>query len=296
MIYDKFVKTEFERKKAVDYILKVACQDEKGLILRVSDVVFKFGLNFVDTNEFVDHEKERFFMRAVVRSDKEDATLASQLKNTLSAFLPSGAEIFFQPRRKQKILILATKESHCVGDLLIRAKSGEINAEILAVIANRIDLKDLVERFDLPFIFVDSDGKSRAQHEEEVAQVMSKFEFDYAVLAKYMRILSDEFVSKFELKIINIHHSFLPAFIGANPYKQAYERGVKIIGATAHFVTSDLDEGPIITQNVASVNHAMTWQQMRNVGRNVEKVVLSTALDLVFDERVFVFENKTIIF
>ena len=129
-----------------------------------------------------------------------------------------------------------------------------------------------------------------------VLEVMSKFDFDYAVLAKYMRILSPEFVSHYEEKIINIHHSFLPAFIGANPYKQAYERGVKIIGATAHFVNNNLDEGPIITQDVVRVNHEMSWQEMRRAGRNVERNVLASALDLVFDDRIFVYNNKTGIF
>ncbi len=276
----------------MEYILKVACNDEKGLILRVSEVVFKFGLNYVDTNEFVDHENARFFMRAVVTGEVDEA----QLKNTLSAFLPSGAEIFFEAKRKKRVLVLATKESHCVGDLLIRHSSGEINASVVGIIANRLDLKELVGKFDLPFVFVDSDGVSREEHERQVLAEMAKFEFDYAVLAKYMRILSGEFVAHYPLKMINIHHSFLPAFVGANPYKQAYERGVKIIGATAHFVTSVLDEGPIITQSVANVSHDMTWQEMRQVGRNVEKVVLSNALDLVFDERVFVTQNKTVIF
>ena len=129
-----------------------------------------------------------------------------------------------------------------------------------------------------------------------VLNELKKFNFDYLILAKYMRILSSDFVLNYEEKIINIHHSFLPAFIGANPYKQAYERGVKIIGATAHFVTERLDEGPIITQDVVLVNHEMDWQDMRRAGRNIEKVVLTRALDLVFDERVFVYKNKTVIF
>ena len=157
-------------------------------------------------------------------------------------------------------------------------------------------MRELVEKFNLPFHYISSDQISRQEHEKMVLEVMEKYEFDYAVLAKYMRILSPNFVEKYEHKIINIHHSFLPAFIGANPYKQAYERGVKIIGATAHFVSNDLDEGPIITQDVVRVNHEMSWQDMRRAGRNVERNVLSTALDLVFEDKIFIYDNKTVIF
>ena len=193
-------------------------------------------------------------------------------------------------------MVLATKETHCLGDLLIKFNSGELDANILAVISNHDELRELVEKFNLPFHYISSDQISRQEHEKMVLEVMEKYEFDYAVLAKYMRILSPNFVEKYEHKIINIHHSFLPAFIGANPYKQAYERGVKIIGATAHFVSNDLDEGPIITQDVVRVNHEMSWQDMRRAGRNVERNVLSTALDLVFEDKIFIYDNKTVIF
>ena len=276
----------------MNYILKVSCADEKGLILRISDVVFKYGLNYVRTSEFVDHENERFFMRAGLEGELN----ALEFTNTLAAFLPEGAQISCTPTRKKDIVVLATKENHCLGDILLRHDSGDLNANILAVIANRDALKSLVAKFRIPFFYVPSDNISREEHEAKMLEVMSRFEFDYAVLAKYMRILSPEFVAHYPHKIINIHHSFLPAFIGANPYNQAHERGVKIIGATAHFVTNDLDEGPIITQDVVRVNHEMSWQDMRRAGRNVEKTTLSTALDLVFDERVFVHENKTVIF
>lgn len=276
----------------MNYILKVSCNDEKGLILRISDIVFKNGLNFVSTSEFVDHENERFYMRAVMDGNIN----INEFCNTLSAFLPQNSEIFCNEVRKKDIIILATKENHCLGDLLIRHNSGELNANILAVIANHENLRVLVEKFDLPFFCVSSDNLDRNAHEAKILELVNKFSFDYMVLAKYMRILSPNFVEIFPNKIINIHHSFLPAFIGANPYKQAYERGVKIIGATAHFVTNDLDEGPIITQDVIRVNHEMNWKDMQKAGRNVEKVVLSNALDLVFDERVFVHKNKTVVF
>lgn len=276
----------------MEYILKVSCDDEKGLILRISEIVVKNRLNYLSTNEFVDHENHRFYMRAVLDGELE----VKGFVNTLLAFLPRSAQVFCEEVRRKNIVVMATKENHCLGDILIRENSGDLNANVLAVVANHEDLREFASKFDVPFICVPSDGVGREEHEKMVLNELKKFNFDYLILAKYMRILSSDFVLNYEEKIINIHHSFLPAFIGANPYKQAYERGVKIIGATAHFVTECLDEGPIITQDVVLVNHEMDWQDMRRAGRNIEKVVLTRALDLVFDERVFVYKNKTVIF
>jgi formyltetrahydrofolate deformylase len=277
-----------------NYILKIDCNDEKGLIYRISDIIFKHNLNIETNSEFVNHENRRFFFRAEIFSDVE--LNISAFYGNLSAVLPNSAKISLNEKRKKNIVVLATKETHCLGDLLIKFNSGELDANILAVISNYDELRELVEKFNLPFHYISSDQISRQEHEKMVLEVMEKYEFDYAVLAKYMRILSPNFVEKYEHKIINIHHSFLPAFIGANPYKQAYERGVKIIGATAHFVSNDLDEGPIITQDVVRVNHEMSWQDMRRAGRNVERNVLSTALDLVFEDKIFIYDNKTVIF
>lgn len=276
----------------MEYILKVSCDDEKGLILRISEIVVKNGLNYLSTNEFVDHENHRFYMRAVLDGELE----VKGFVNTLLAFLPRSAQVFCEESRRKNIVVMATKENHCLGDILIRENSGDLNANVLAVVANHEDLREFASKFDVPFICVPSDGVGREEHEKIVLAQLKKLNFDYLILAKYMRILSSDFVLNYEEKIINIHHSFLPAFIGANPYKQAYERGVKIIGATAHFVTERLDDGPIITQDVVLVNHEMDWQDMRRAGRNIEKVVLTRALDLVFDERVFVYKNKTVIF
>ena len=276
----------------MEYILKVSCDDEKGLILRISEIVVKNGLNYLSTNEFVDHENHRFYMRAVLDGELE----VKGFVNTLLAFLPRSAQVFCEESRRKNIVVMATKENHCLGDILIRENSGDLNANVLAVVANHEDLREFASKFDVPFICVPSDGVGREEHEKMVLAQLKKLNFDYLILAKYMRILSRDFVLNYEEKIINIHHSFLPAFIGANPYKQAYERGVKIIGATAHFVTECLDEGPIITQDVVLVNHEMDWQDMRRAGRNIEKVVLTRALDLVFDERVFVYKNETVIF
>ncbi len=276
------------------YILKIYSEDEKGLIYRISDVIFKFGLNIAKNHEFVDHEVNKFFYRAEIHTDEDIDKCA--LTGLLSAMLGSKAHIELIEAKKKNIVIMATKETHCLGDLLIKNYSKEINANILSVIANYDDLRDLVEKFGIKFHCVEAGDLDRLEHEKKVLEVLKEYDLDYIVLAKYMRILSPNFVNEYKKKIINIHHSFLPAFIGANPYKQAFERGVKIVGATAHFVNNDLDEGPIITQDIIRVNHEMNWKEMRVAGRNVEKNVLASALELVFDDRVFVYNNKTVIF
>ncbi len=270
----------------------IDCQDAKGLVYQTSKVFFEQNLNIESNREFVDPENGRFFMRSVVSGEFS----AAELKNKLISVLPSNANCrVIEPNRK-KIVIFVTKESHALGDILIRHSDGELDVDIVAVIANHNTLGGLVGRFDIPFIHISAENISREAHENAVIEVLQKIDFDYIVLAKYMRILTPSFVSQFDGKIINIHHSFLPAFIGANPYKQAYDRGVKIIGATAHFVTNDLDEGPIIAQDVIGVNHRLDWRDMQRAGRDVEKIVLSRALSLVLNDRVFLNGNKTIVF
>ncbi|WP_024955622.1 formyltetrahydrofolate deformylase [Sulfurospirillum arcachonense] len=275
-----------------NYILKIDCSDAKGLIYKISDVIYKSDLNIVKNDEYVDKENGKFFFRAIINGDIENGNLVSKLTEVM----PENANIYLTKKVKKKIIIMATKESHCLGDLLLKYYSGELNAEIVAVVSNYDYLQDLVEKFDIPYHHVCHEGLNRLEHEAKVLDVLKNYECDFIVLAKYMRILSSDFVGHYNEKMINIHHSFLPAFIGANPYKQAFIRGVKTIGATAHFVNNNLDEGPIIAQDVINVDHEFSWRDMQKAGRNVEKVVLSNALELVLDERVFVHANKTIIF
>ncbi len=270
----------------------IDCDDSRGLVYRISKVFYDYGLNIDNNREFVDKEKSKFFMRSVVTGEFDTI----ELQNSLVETLPKNARVRVVTPCKKKIVIMVTKESHALGDILIRHADEELEADICAVIGNRDILKDLVERFNIPFIYIPADGIEREEHEKLIIKELEKYEFDYIILAKYMRILTPFFVSKYQNRIINIHHSFLPAFIGANPYKQAYERGVKIIGATAHFVTDDLDEGPIIAQDVIPVNHRFDWRDMQRAGRDVEKVVLSRAMDLVLNDRVFIHGNKTIVF
>ena len=191
---------------------------------------------------------------------------------------------------------MVTKEAHCLGDILMKSYYGGLDVEIAAIIGNYDNLAELAEKFAIPYHTVSHVGLSREEHEQQVIACVQQYQPDYVILAKYMRILTPDFVAAFENKIINIHHSFLPAFIGAQPYKQAFERGVKIIGATAHYVTNNLDEGPIILQDVIHVDHKYSAEEMARSGKDVEKSVLSKALRLVLEERVFIYGNRTVVF
>ncbi|AGH73531.1 formyltetrahydrofolate deformylase [Edwardsiella piscicida] len=273
-------------------VLRTVCPDAKGLIAKITNICYKHQLNIIQNNEFVDHASRRFFMRTELEGIFNDATLLADLDDAL----PPGSDREIITTSRQRIVILVTKEAHCLGDLLIKSAYGGLDVEIAAVIGNHATLQALVEKFDIPFVLIGHEGLSREAHDAAVAEQIDRFEPDYVVLAKYMRVLTPGFVARYPDRIINIHHSFLPAFIGARPYHQAYQRGVKIIGATAHFVNNDLDEGPIIMQDVIHVDHSYTAEEMIRAGRDVEKNVLSRALYRVLAQRVFVCGNRTVIF
>lgn len=271
----------------------IDCADKKGLVYTTSKLFFELELNILSNHEFVDRDNNKFFMRSVVEGDIDKETLNKKLNDALSA----ETNFHVVSPSKKNIVLMVTKESHCLGDILIRYEAGELDANIVGVVSNYELLKPLVDKFDIPYFCVSHEGLDRDQHESKVLECLEQFkDIDYIVLAKYMRILTPRFVEEYSDRIINIHHSFLPAFIGANPYKQAYERGVKIIGATAHFVNNDLDEGPIISQDVINVNHDHSWKDMQRSGRDIEKITLSRALKLALEDRIFVHKNKTVIF
>jgi formyltetrahydrofolate deformylase len=275
------------------YRVLIDANDEKGLVHKVSSIFYGYDLNILSNSEFVDKESNKFFMRSVVDGDVNK----SELTEAITKALPASSSVKVIEPKKKNIILMATKELHALGDILIRHESGELEANILAVVSNYDALESVVSKFDIPYVTISHEGIERAEHETKIIECINSFEdVDYIVLAKYMRILTPRFVEAFEDKIINIHHSFLPAFIGANPYKQAYDRGVKIIGATAHFVNNNLDEGPIIAQEVIHVDHAYSWKDMQRSGRDVEKVVLSRALKLALEDRIFVYANRTVIF
>lgn len=274
------------------HLVLIDCEDRKGLVSDLTRCLFERGLNVVSNDEFVDPVSRRFFMRTEVEGPVSEEALVQDL----DALIPKQGVLRIAEKRQKRLVVMVTRESHCIGDLLIRAEFHEMNGEILAVVGNHEDLRPLVERFGLPFHVIPHEGLSREAHEARVLEQLAVYSFDYLVLAKYMRILTPAFVSRFFPRAINIHHSFLPAFMGAKPYRQAFERGVKIIGATAHFVSEDLDQGPIIAQDTVSVAHHHTAEDMARIGRDVEKIVLARALNLVLDDRVFVSGNKTVIF
>lgn len=272
-------------------VLRTICPDAKGLIAKITNICYKHELNIVQNNEFVDHRTGRFFMRTELEGIFNDSTLLTDLDGAL----PAGSVRELHPAGRRRIVILVTKEAHCLGDLLMKSAYGDLDVEIAAVIGNHETLRTLVERFDVPFILSSHEGLTREEHDHNMAAEIDRYQPDYVVLAKYMRVLTPAFVQRYPNQIINIHHSFLPAFIGARPYHQAYERGVKIIGATAHYVNDNLDEGPIIMQDVIHVDHTYSAEDMMRAGRDVEKNALSRALYEVLAQRVFVYGNRTII-
>ncbi|WP_430247347.1 formyltetrahydrofolate deformylase [Providencia sp. PAZ2] len=280
-----------QHKNVQKKILRTICPDAKGLIAKITNICYKHQLNIIQNNEFVDHRTGRFFMRTELEGIFNDETLLADLDDAL----PEGSKRELNSAGRRRIVIMVTKEAHCLGDLLMKSAYDGLDVDIAAVIGNHDTLKNLIEQFGIPFHHISHEGLTREQHDEKLTAQIDQYQPDYVVLAKYMRVLTPAFVQHYPNQIINIHHSFLPAFIGARPYHQAYERGVKIIGATAHFVNDNLDEGPIITQNVINVDHTFTADDMMRAGRDVEKNVLSHALYWVLAQRVFVYGNRTII-
>ena len=273
-------------------VLLVECDDRRGLVHAITGVLLKHGVNVVGNQEFVERASSRFFMR----TEFDGAVDAGLLETEISKALPANASVRVSDLTPKRIIVLVSKEHHCLSDVLIRHTFGELNARVLSVLGNHDVLQPLVAKFDLPFQCISHESLSREAHETELLKVIDPLKPDYLVLAKYMRVLTPEFVRRFPARIVNIHHSFLPAFAGARPYQQAFERGVKVIGASAHFVTEKLDEGPLIVQQVIPVDHTHTAHDLTQAGRDVEQMVLARALRLVFEDRVFLSGNRTVIF
>ncbi len=274
-------------------VLLVECSDCPGLVHGITGVLFRRGANVVSNHEFVDRSAARFFMRTEFDGVIDTAALEAEVRS----LLPNEAVVRLSQLEPKRVVVLASKEHHCLADVLVRHNFGELNAHVLAVAANHSTLEPLVRKFDLPFHHLPADpAQPREFHERALLEVIDSYRPDYLVLAKYMRVLSPEFVRRFPARIVNIHHGFLPAFVGARPYHQAFARGVKVIGATAHFVTDDLDAGPIIVQQVIPVDHTHAAEDLAQAGRDVEQMVLARALRLVFEDRVFLNGNRTVIF
>ncbi len=278
-------------------VLLISCPDQKGLVATVSDFVFKHNGNILHTDEHTDSELGRFLMR--VEWDVEGFDLAPQ--DFAKAFAPIAERFEMQWRVAQtndrpRMAIFVSKYDHCLNDLLYRQQSGELACDIPLIISNHSDCQRLADFYKIPFVVIPVTKESKPQAEAEQLRLLREHKIDLIVLARYMQVLSTEFIREYPSRIINIHHSFLPAFVGAKPYHQAFERGVKLIGATSHYVTEVLDDGPIIEQDVARISHRDALDDLLQKGRDLEKVVLSRGVRWHLENRVLLYGNKTVVF
>ena len=276
----------------MDLIVTLQCKDQPGIVHAMTTAVLGARGNIIENQQFTDPATQDFVMRTRFETEFEITKVREVLESGLGQFKPKLS--LRSVAKQKKALILVTKESHCLRDLLYLQELGELPIEIPAVVSNHSDLKTLVESHGIKFI--DQSKLAKAESETQISKLVEKLDIDLVVLARYMQILTKEFCENMSGRIINIHHSFLPGFKGAKPYHQAHARGVKIIGATAHFVTPDLDEGPIIDQDVAHVTHASTPEDLIATGRDIERRVLSRAVRDFAEDRIFIVGDKTVVF
>lgn len=276
----------------------IHCKDRPNIIASVTNFIAEKGGNIVYIDQHVDREQNIFFMRL----ESEFFTASFSTEDFKIAFKDILADKFemkwriYSSEAKPKMALFVSKYDHCLYDLLGRYNSGELNLEIPFIISNHLDLKPIAESFKIPFYHIPVSKKNKEEAENKQLELLEKHQIDFIVLARYMQIVSAKLIDKYNNKIINIHHSFLPAFVGAKPYHSAYKRGVKIIGATSHYVTEELDAGPIIEQDVTRVTHAHAIEDLIAKGRDLEKIVLANAVKLHANRKVMVFNNKTVIF
>lgn len=278
------------------YTLTVTCDSKRGIVAAIANYLADQGCNITDSSQYDDPETGMFFMRVSFISEQGVA-----LETVQTGFGEIGDALgmtyaFHDDSEKMKVVIMVSRFGHCLNDLLYRVRIGALPIEIVAVISNHMDYQKIVVNNDIPFHCIKVTKENKPQAEAAIMQVVEDAGAELIVLARYMQILSDEMCQKMSGRIINIHHSFLPSFKGANPYKQAYERGVKLIGATSHYVTADLDEGPIIEQDIVRVTHAQSASDYVSLGRDVESQVLARAIHAHIHQRVFLNGNKTVVF
>jgi formyltetrahydrofolate deformylase len=278
----------------MDLIASLQCEDQPGIVHAMTSAVLACGGNIIENQQFTDPTTNSFVMRTRFETSQNLEGATKALNDGLAKFRP---DLRIRPtEEKPRVLVMVTKESHCLRDLLYLVELGELRIEIPLVISNREDLKSLVEAHGIKFKYLPVKADSKLDQENEVSKLIDELDIDFVVLARYMQILSKQFCEKLPGKIINIHHSFLPGFKGAKPYHQAHDRGVKIIGASAHFVTNDLDEGPIIEQDVAHVTHIATPDELIAIGRDIERRVLSKAVKYFADDKIFIVGKRTVVF
>lgn len=279
-----------------DHILTLSCPDRTGIVYRVSGLLFELGCNILDSQQFGDDETGRFFLRVHFALP---AAISTQALRERFSTLADGYGMEWQihdARRKPRLLIMVSKQGHCLNDLLFRVSSGQLHAEIAAIVSNHNDFAGLAASYGIPFHHLPVTPETKPEQEQKILRLVASEQIDLVVLARYMQILSARMCEALNGRAINIHHSFLPSFKGARPYHQAHARGVKIIGATAHYVTADLDEGPIIEQDIERVDHTMTAQDLTQVGSDVESLVLARAVRSHVEHRILLNRNKTVVF
>lgn len=279
-------------------ILLIQCKDQKGIVAAVSDFLFYNQGNISEVDQYIDKDSENFFMR--VEWELENFKLPKDeieaaFMNTLGTRFEIQHQLHFTDP-KPRMALFVTKLSHCLFDILGRHQSGQLGVDIPLIVSNHKELEPIAQGFGIPFYHFEMNKENKAEQEQKQLNLLKNKNIEFVVLARYMQILSPDFIAAYPHKIINIHHSFLPAFVGAKPYHAAHERGVKIIGATSHYVTEDLDAGPIIEQDVARVRHHNSVEDLIEMGQDVEKVVLSKAIKYHVQRKVMVLGNKTIIF
>ena len=279
-----------------NYVLTVTCRSTRGIVAAITGFLAEKGCYIVDSSQFDDLDTGMFFMRLTFVS-QEGATI----EEITSGFKPIEKQYgmvarFHDGAEKMKVLLMVSRFGHCLNDLLYRWKIGALPIDIVGVVSNHFDYQKVVVNHDIPFHHVNVTKANKPEAEARLMGIVEQSGAELIVLARYMQVLSDDICKKMSGRIINIHHSFLPSFKGANPYKQAFERGVKLIGATAHYVTADLDEGPIIEQDVARITHAQSAADYVSIGRDVESQVLARAIHAHIHHRVFINGNRTVVF
>jgi formyltetrahydrofolate deformylase len=283
-------------------ILLISCPDRKGEVATIADFVYRHNGNILHADEHADEESGLFLMRVEFDPKDFDIDLSQKdLADFERQFSPIAAAFnmkwrLAQSSQRQRMIILVSKYDHCLVDLLYRHKSGELACDIPLIISNHADNQAIADFYKIPYAIVPVAKNNKEEAEARIHSLLEQHQPDFLVLARYMQILSNEFIQRYPQRIINIHHSFLPAFVGARPYHQAFERGVKLIGATSHYVTEVLDDGPIIEQDVVRVSHRDTVDDLIRKGRDLEKVVLSRAVRWHVESRVLLYGNKTVVF
>jgi formyltetrahydrofolate deformylase len=278
----------------MDLVVTLQCRDQPGIVHAMTSAILACSGNIIENQQFTDPSTNTFVMRTRFETSLDFTMAQNTLKKGLAQFDPELR--IRENEQKKKVLVLVSNTSHCLRDLFYLQELGELPIDIPAVISNQPTMRELVESHGVEYIHIPFDDIGVKAAESQLVELIEKYEIDLLVLARYMRILSPQLCANLEGKVINIHHSFLPGFKGANPYHQAHKRGVKIIGATAHFVTEDLDEGPIIAQDVSHVTHAASPEELISLGRDIERRVLSSAVRLFAQDRIFIVGNRTVVF